>query len=375
MKLSKYLLYEYLQTIVLSTPYFSIRSWRSTVLISCNSSTGDSVGWLKSKMTDLKPVTLDQSADRPIPISCTGGRYLIFDINAITYLREKHHICGVLTGSIPHLPQQNVFLGIPVELMPEEARLLVEKGVAFIVNDVAWHRRGLRELRDEDKKAFLKTLETRGWDASRAAEQRAIERSENALKKRSVKLAASAEANTPAAGGEEIDNVDKSDNTDESLFAASPPAPSTSSLSSTLPRRAVTAPDEPHIITPTTSYPPLPPPPQSTAPLPPVPRSYPLFAHLHAQNYFLSPGLRFGCQYLAYPGDPLRFHSHFLTVGFGWDEEFSLLDMVAGGRLGTGVKKGFLIGGLRPGVEVKGGREEKRVGDEVKTFCIEWGGM
>ncbi|KAI9770630.1 MAG: tRNA-splicing endonuclease subunit [Geoglossum simile] len=321
------------------------------------------------------PVTPDQFAGQPIPISFIGGRYLIFDINAATYLRAQHHICGVLTGSIPHLPQQNVFLGIPVELMPEEARLLVEKSVAFVVDDVAWHRKGLGELRDQDKKAFLQTLETRGWDAARAAEQRAIERSKNALEKQSVKLATSVEANTPPAREEEIDNVDKNDNTEESLFTASPPAPPASTHSSTIPRRATTAPTKPHIITPTTSYPPLPPPPQSTDPLPPVPRSYPLFAHLHAQNYFLSPGLRFGCQYLAYPGDPLRFHSHFLAVGFGWDEEFSLLDLVAGGRLGTGVKKGFLVGGLRPGAEVKGGREGKWVGGEVKTFCIEWGGM
>ncbi|KAI9787211.1 MAG: tRNA-splicing endonuclease subunit [Geoglossum umbratile] len=319
-------------------------------------------------MTHLMPVNPDQLADQPIPISFTGGRYLLFDVNAITCLRAQHHICGVLTGSIPHLPQQNVFLGIPVELMPEEARLLVEKGVAFVVDDVAWHRKGLRELRDEDEKAFLQALETRGWEATRAAEKRAVERSENALKKRSAKLATSAEANTPAAAEEEIENAAKTDSTDERLFT-----PSTPPSSSTFPRRTPTAPTEPHIITPTISYPPFPPPPQSTALLPPAPPSYPLFAHLHAQGYFLSPGLRFGCQYLAYPGDPLRFHSHFLTMGYGWDEEFGLLDLVAGGRLGTGVKKGFLIGGPRPSGEVKDG-EERGLSD-VKTFCIEWGGM
>ena len=64
------------------------------------------------------------------------------------------------------------------------------------------------------------------------------------------------------------------------------------------------------------------------------------------------PGLRFGCHYSVYPGDPLRYHSHFLTTGLGWDEEFDLLDIVGGGRLGTGVKKAYLIGG-----EVTGGKE------------------
>jgi tRNA-splicing endonuclease subunit Sen34 len=33
----------------------------------------------------------------------------------------------VLTGTLPHLSQQNVFLGLPLVLMPEELVLLVEK--------------------------------------------------------------------------------------------------------------------------------------------------------------------------------------------------------------------------------------------------------
>ena len=100
------------------------------------------------------------------------------------------------------------------------------------------------------------------------------------------------------------------------------------------------------------------------------------------------PGLRFGCQYTAYPGDPLRFHSHFLCSGMGWDEEFDLLDLVTGGRMGTGVKKGYLLGGVAKAGDRAGGRrgrvsesEEKGIGvddggeEELRTFCIEWGGM
>jgi tRNA-splicing endonuclease subunit Sen34 len=100
----------------------------------------------------------------------------------------------------------------------------------------------------------------------------------------------------------------------------------------------------------------------------PVTAAYPLFAHLHALSYFITPGLRFGCDYAVYPGDPLRFHSHFLAVGYDWDEEIPLMDMVGGGRLGTGVKKSFLIGGKSPTDSI-----EDNAG--VRTFCIEWGGM
>jgi len=49
----------------------------------------------------------------------------------ISRLRSEHHICGILTGTLPHLSQQNVFLGLPLVLMPEEVVLLVEKGIRF----------------------------------------------------------------------------------------------------------------------------------------------------------------------------------------------------------------------------------------------------
>jgi tRNA-splicing endonuclease subunit Sen34 len=135
--------------------------------------------------------------------------------------------------------------------------------------------------------------------------------------------------------------------------------------------------DDPYHITPVTSYSlfeiPSPPASTDTELLPPVLASYDLYAHMHSKGYYLSPGLRFGCQYLIYPGDPLRFHSHFLGVGYQWDEEIRMLDIVGGGRLGTGVKKGFLIGGVETIAEEDNdgtGKEGK-----VRTFCIEWGGM
>lgn len=42
-------------------------------------------------------------------------------------MRAEHHICGVLTGTLPHVSQQNVFLGPPLILLPEEVVLLVKK--------------------------------------------------------------------------------------------------------------------------------------------------------------------------------------------------------------------------------------------------------
>ncbi|KAF7596361.1 tRNA-splicing endonuclease subunit [Aspergillus hancockii] len=300
----------------------------------------------------------------PIPISYIAGNYYLFSIDAITYLRREHHICGVLIGTLPQIPQQNVFLGLPLELMPEEARLLVEKGVACIVDEVKVQNQGMKALMEEDRQKYLRELESQGLQATRLQSSRKEQQREKTLKKLDEKKAAKAKK---ALEGSESP-VPKDD---DQLFANGQ-SPSESASTRT-PSRTSSTPAIVNAmgITPATARPPLPAEPsaEQLLPLPPVPSSYPLFAHLQKEGYYLSPGLRFGCEYLAYPGDPLRFHSHFLVVSAEWDEELDLMDIIAGGRLGTGVKKGFMIGGAE--------KQKGDIGDEesVRTFSIEWAGM
>jgi len=362
---------------------------------------------------------------------------MLYDTNIVTHIRAKYNICGVLIGSLPQAPQQNVFQGIPLELMPEEARLLCEKGVAYVVDDVKAHKRGYLNggMSVEERRKYQESLRKQGQSAAESVGKKAEERKKAGLSKRfgtenwndipedmftpsSSRPGSRAEgkrkkrggrqtpadssgAQTPAeseetnhggmmngGGGKEVDE-------EEMLFASAKSQPSQARGSSNGSAHPSFGP-EPYAITPTTSYPPLisnPPEHSETdsasndstldtpSALPEVPSSYPLYKHLHESSYFMTPGLRFGCQYTAYPGDPLRFHSHFLCSGMDWDQEFDLLDLVGGGRLGTGVKKGFLIGGEFKVHDEDGSRNDSRDGDDggdggrVRTFCIEWGGM
>ncbi|KAF2405193.1 SEN34 subunit of tRNA-splicing endonuclease [Trichodelitschia bisporula] len=284
----------------------------------------------------------DITVAEPFPIFAVANKYILYDINTVTYIRRVHHICGVLIGNIPQAAQQNVFSGIPLELIPEEARLLVERGSAYIVDDVASHRRGLTDLSAAERIAFVSVLEKQGLEAALAQKRKADKKREKHFEK--------------AGGKARKRGPDREDTELESASASY----AVSRAASVVPNDSDV---QPLCITPTTSYPPLSAPKPTTALLPPASPSYDLFAHLHSKDYFLSPGLRFGCQYLAYPGDPLRFHSHFLANGVAWDQEISLLNIVAGGRLGTGVKKGYLVGG----------KDDSR--DEVRVFCFEWAAM
>lgn len=331
----------------------------------------------------------------PVPIFKVAHHYMLYDVNVVTHLRKEHNISGVLVGTLPQASQQNVFLGLPLELMPEEARLLVEKNVAYIVDDVAEHKRTFlgNGLGAEERKAYQAALRKQGVGAAQEHAKKADERKKAGLQKagkaggdwndipddmfepsRGRKGKPNRSRPDPAQVAKQA-SLTPSTNTDDSETLFGPPSsgPPMSAATSRTPSRASPAGLEPYGITPTTSQPPMQaqkPVNGSTLELPDVPASYPVYKHLHENGYFLAPGLRFGCQYMAYPGDPLRFHSHFLCNGMDWDEEFDLLDLVGGGRLGTGVKKGFLIGGEEQQIE----RSEGKAGN-VRAFCIEWGGM
>ncbi|KAG5650872.1 hypothetical protein H0H81_010715 [Sphagnurus paluster] len=89
-----------------------------------------------------------------------------------------------------------------------------------------------------------------------------------------------------------------------------------------------------------------------------------VFRSLWEQGYFMGGGIKFGGDYLVYPGDPLRYHSHFAASVL--DSPVSSLrpmEIVARGRLGTATKKAHLLCGWD---------DEKK---HVSYLTIEWAGF
>ncbi|KAG0644059.1 hypothetical protein HOY80DRAFT_915585 [Tuber brumale] len=289
------------------------------------------------------------------PIYLIGSRYFLYDADVISHVRRTHRMSGCLTGTLPQIPQQNIFLGLPLGLMVEEALLLVETGAGYIVDDVRVHERGLRDMIEVDKKEYLEERE----EGQRRGVAEYIRRVEE---KRGVfaQWRGNDEGGEVDGGGQGAECEGDDGVEGNTVFE-------NSSVSNSKPDSATVANTVMYYPTPSISHPIYHRPPgpwdiRAVAPRPERTQGYPLYKHLHENGYFLSPGLRFGCQYMAYPGDPLRFHSHFVVNGLGWDEEIEMRDVVGGGRLGTGVKKSWMIGG-----EDGNGK--------VRTFCVEWGGF
>ncbi|CAG8830683.1 1137_t:CDS:2, partial [Gigaspora rosea] len=87
-----------------------------------------------------------------------------------------------------------------------------------------------------------------------------------------------------------------------------------------------------------------------------------IYCDLWNRGYFITNGIKFGGDYLLYPGDPLRYHSHFIATIIDMNKEISPMDIITFGRMGTAVKKSYMLCSWDM-------NEDKAV-----YVCIEWAG-
>lgn len=102
-------------------------------------------------------------------------------------------------------------------------------------------------------------------------------------------------------------------------------------------------------------------------------------------GYYVLPGMRFGGTYVTYPGDPLRYHAHqIVETKEYYSEDIGLFKMCNRGRLATGVRKVWVVGGnkvkntdshtRKPLVDRILDKDET-LEDEMVCFSIEWSGF
>lgn len=84
-----------------------------------------------SEWVDMKNTSDEEKAENQTAnISFCGSTPLLWRAADIKMCREEFGVIGTLVGSLARQPRQNVRLGRPLEILHEEARLLVESGKA-----------------------------------------------------------------------------------------------------------------------------------------------------------------------------------------------------------------------------------------------------
>ncbi|BGO97701.1 hypothetical protein RTG_01459 [Rhodotorula toruloides ATCC 204091] len=324
------------------------------------------------------------AAEDPIRLLVSNQRAYLWDLNDIQRLRVQHHVVGQLHGTLPQVTQQNVFLGLPLVLLPEEVVLLVRNNLAVLVDDRAAHHpptAAQSASYHASRAAAIKSQQEASYAAEqeRKREMEALHRDKIEKKRREKeelrrKREEEAQAKRREEGGEAEERLEIFvPDLKEGAANTGPPAAATSSTS---PHPPVSAPSPSAVDSqkPDTSNVPY------TIIIEPRSSSFPwydptspsvtyasldaakdaglwnypetvlqesrcrVFEDLWRKGYYMGGGLRFGGDFLVYPGDQLRYHSHFtLTVLSTPSTTIMPLDIVAYGRLATAVKKAHLL--------------------------------
>ncbi|XP_061073215.1 tRNA-splicing endonuclease subunit Sen34 [Conger conger] len=278
-----------------------------------------------------------------IGVHFCGSTPLIWQAADVKAARETG-VVGTLVGSLARQPRQNNRLGRPLELLQEEARLLSETAQAVLLPAPA----STDAANVQGVEQYLERLD-RSYE-----EQKAL-----ALQERKA-MVLRALAQKPA-DAEEIESVDQSvqDRLDAIETSFSLPRTAMAIQLHTARAGLSHAPEERHFLA-------------ADWPKPRDERSetrFRVFRDLRRQGFYLTSAGKFGGDYLVYPGDPLRFHAHFIAVCVPMDLPTPLCDLLALSRLGANVKKTVLLCSPSDGDE--GGEEE----EEVVYTSLQWSGM
>ncbi|KAM9299431.1 tRNA-splicing endonuclease subunit Sen34 [Gastrophryne carolinensis] len=284
-----------------------------------------------------------------IHIHPLDGKYFVWNAEDARQIREKHGLVGNLVGALVRKPRQNTRLGLPLQLLPEETRLLVDIGAATLL------RGGLTEKKptapgddsaDSDNSTAAKEEEEKAQaykqflhDSYEEQRQLALQEKRRTLESLAERIAEGRKKRKRRHGKQEeepmessaqapikeLQNLEKSFNFPEEAMMVQIATARCHTGSEEEIDLCKTSLDWPHAG-------------QKKHEL-----RYRVFRDLWQKGFYLTTGSKFGGDFLVYPGDPMRFHAHYIAICFPADEEMPLSDIITAGRLGTNVKKTVLL--------------------------------
>jgi len=278
-------------------------------------------------------------------ILLVGSSFFIWSSEDASNLRQ-HRIVGSLVGTMPKTPTQNNELTLPLKLMPEEVWFLKSRGLAEVVQ---YKSELILSNSDERRKAYEQWVRLEIDKQSLEYHQRNLETSlahakDIALGRRKKQTLISSDT-----VGEPISKRSKLDDGEDLSTTVTPDEVSSveEELRETPVKRLKETELQKEIFTdppwlhnseqfeilsrefgPQTAHEKL---------------RYAAFVDLWEKGYFLTSGLKFGGDFLAYPGDPLIYHASYVVVCVRDGDAASSTDITALCRLGSQVKKLVLL--------------------------------
>ncbi|XP_060903355.1 tRNA-splicing endonuclease subunit Sen34 [Labrus mixtus] len=263
---------------------------------------------------DEPPCKQDLSSSHVVGLSLCNSAPLLWRSEDLRSLRSQG-LVGALLGSLPRTPRQNVRLGRPLLLLPEEERLLSERHAAAALPPADQDAEGAELVQEAEQQ--------RSYEEQSVL---ALEDRKSALLQAMTSSHTSESGSVDEAQRQRLDALDQSFTFPRSALAVQ--------LSTA--RAGLTHCPESRAFL------------QADWPIraqagPHCQARYQVFRDLRGRGFYLTSAGKFGGDFLVYPGDPLRFHAHFIAVCLSADEPVCLLDLLSVARLGSNVKKTVLL--------------------------------
>ncbi|KAL7870436.1 hypothetical protein SRHO_G00079330 [Serrasalmus rhombeus] len=290
----------------------------------------------------------DADTERRISISFCGGAPFLWRAGDIKRAREEDGVVGALVGCLARQPRQNVQLGRPLEVLQEEACLLLERRRAAAAAAVQ------HKDNQKNEESRLKAVQVYQARLERSYEEQCHLALED--KKAVLQRVMNEEQNDHSGNGGTEQAVRERLSSLEKNFC--------------FPRSAMAV----QLCTARAGFGHCPEEFSFLATDWPMPRDersetrFRVYRDLRRKGFYLTSAGKFGGDYLVYPGDPLRFHSHFIALCLSMDEQSPLCDILTIARLGSNVKKTVLLCSPR---DLSDGEVE----GEVVYSSLQWSGM
>ncbi|TID31313.1 hypothetical protein CANINC_000101 [Pichia inconspicua] len=289
------------------------------------------------------PTPTPTSETSLIPLYCYGEHILIFDDKDMRKLTVQYGISGQLSGTLPLAPQQNTLLGYPFRLSIVETIWCLKHGIAELI---------------DGRSTTLSAINN--WCNSQTEQLRLTSMHETALDNwRAEKRKETARARAGAgprwsASTPDLHSTATLEREKRIVFMETPTAMKTSVP---LTHTALT---------------------YSGKSLQVLQREYKMYSYLRRLGHSVLNGMRFGGSFVAYPGDPLRYHAHQVVDTRAYaTEDVDLFALCNRARLATGVRKVWVVGG-----DPEEGEDEADEEDicswgegEMVCFSVEWAGF
>lgn len=275
----------------------------------------------------------DYESHNCVKLILTHGRVHVWNAKDADVIRRCYRIVGNLVGALPRNPHQVQVMGLPLQLMPEEVTLLIEKGFAKLVEYEEMTKEPASELKE-----IFKDCRDRCYEEQvvAAAEQRKREIeviADKILSGKRKKLEKRMKSTPGSVTEAELNELTHEKVIEEECkkIQRLPEHLQVCEIFVENPLIKRLTPNEVRWSFPTSNIEEL---------------RYAVFKDMWERDYYLTNGIKFGGDFLVYPGDPVLFHAKFIVKCVEDVDQVNIHDLVTWSRIGTSTKKTLVVASL-----------------------------